>query len=461
MGGRVLLVDDDPSMCELLCLRLSKRGFDVAWHTGGAEALARLLAEDFDVVVTDLQMEGMDGLELCERIVANRPDVPVVVMTAHPGLSTAVGAIRARASDFLVKPFEIDALVASVQNATRERRARSGIAPAPVHAEPDEWSDLVGASPAMKELRDLLLRVASVDASVVITGESGTGKELVARALHRRSTRARRPFVALNCAAVPESLLESELFGHVKGAFTDARSERQGLFEQAQGGALLLDEVGDLHEHLQPKLLRALQERVIRPIGSGREIPFDVRILAATNRDLRALVSTGRFRDDLYYRLSVIDVHVPPLRERGDDVLLCAQHFVQRYAAAFDKKVTGISPEAAKRLLGHAWPGNVRELQNTIERAVALTRHEQIIVDDLPQPLRKYTRGRTGLAPATLASLDEVERFHITAVMTATGGNRTAAAEILGVDRRTLHRKERRWRLASVPVSSKGREKPK
>lgn len=443
---RLLLVDDDPSMCELLHVRLAKRGFDAPWQTSATRALKQLGAEAFDVVITDMRMAEMGGLELCDRIVSNHPETHVVLMTAHACVDAAVAALRARAHDFLVKPFEIDALVTTIESAWHLRRARRALAvpsqDGSVAAR--EWGEIVGLSTPMVELRELVARVATVDTSVAITGESGTGKELIARAIHRLSMRARGPFISVNCAAIPETLIEAELFGHTRGAYTDARSERRGLFLDADKGTLLLDEIAELPLHIQAKLLRALQERAIRPLGSSIERPFDVRIVSATNRNLAEMVRQGHFREDLYYRLNVVEVCVPPLRNRGDDILRCARHFVARFSSAFGKNVQDLSTEAATRLLAHSWPGNVRELQNVMERGVALTRSDHIAVEDLPEPLQRYCRiprFEFGREMEALASLEDMERRHIAAVMRATGGNRTAAAEILGVDRRTLLRK--------------------
>jgi transcriptional regulator with PAS, ATPase and Fis domain len=292
-------------------------------------------------------------------------------------------------------------------------------------------------------VHDLLGRVAASDASVLITGESGTGKEVVAKALHARSARAHRPFVAINCAAMPESLLESELFGHVRGAFTDARDAHTGLFQQADGGTLFLDEIGDMPIGLQPKLLRALQERSVRPIGGRSEVACDVRIVAATNRDLELAIEEKRFREDLYFRINVIHVELPPLRARAADVLPLAQHFLQQFGSRSSKNVVGISPAAAEKLVSYAWPGNVRELQNSIERAVALTRFEQLSVDDLPDKIRDYRRSHVLLAsddPTELVPMEEVERRYVRRVMEAVAGNKTAAARILGMDRKRLYR---------------------
>ncbi len=346
MSNAVLIVDDEVAMCEMLAKGLSRRGFQCQVRTAGDEALALMEREPFDVVVTDLNMRAMDGLELCARIAANRPDVPVVVLTAFGSLETAVGAIRAGAYDFIPKPVEIEALALAVARAVQHRALREEVKQ--LRRALDEsrrFDELIGESAAIKKLH---AQIVDSDASVLVTGESGTGKELVARALHRLGARKAGPFVAINCAAVPESLLESELFGHARGAFTDARSDRPGLFVQASGGTLFLDEIGDMPLGMQAKLLRVLQERKVRPVGGDREIPFDVRIVAATNRDLESAVVEKHFREDLYFRINVIGVDVPPLRARGNDVLLLAQSFVDHFAARSGKRVTGIAAPCAR-----------------------------------------------------------------------------------------------------------------
>ncbi len=457
MTGRALIVDDDRSMCELLQAGLSKRGFDVTFRTTGAECLELLQTQDFDVLLTDMNMHGMHGLELCERAIASRPDVPVVVLTAFGSLETAIAAIRAGAYDFVTKPVEMDALQLNLERAVRHRVLRAEVkrlrdAVAATHPLPA----LVGDSTAMKEVYDLIERVAETDASVLITGESGTGKELVARALHQRSPRKAGPFVAINCAAMPETLLESELFGHVKGAFTDAKSAHAGLFAQANGGTLFLDEIGEMPLALQPKLLRALQERKVRPVGGDSEIAFDARIVTATNRDLETAALEHRFREDLYYRINVIHIAVPPLRARGTDVLLLAQHFITHFAKSFNKPTRGISPGAAEKLVAYAWPGNVRELQNCIERAVALTRFEEIVVDDLPEKVRTYKRTHVVLDsddPTELVTMDELERRYILRVLERLGGNKSLTAQTLGLDRKTLYRKLQQYGVSSDPKS--------
>ena len=439
----VLVVDDDTAFGETLAVGLRRRGCDVAVQTSSGGALDALSTADVDVIVTDIAMRGVTGLELCARVAATRPDIPVIVMTAFGSMEAAVAAIRAGAYDFIAKPVELDALAIAVDRAARHRAL--GVEVKRLRAEVEgrpESDEVVGQSPAMVAVYDLVERVADSDASVLVTGESGTGKELVARALHRRSRRRAAPFVAVNCAAMPEGLLESELFGHVRGAFTDAKSAKDGLFTQAHGGTIFLDEIGDMPMALQPKLLRALQERTIRPVGARAEVPVDVRVIAATNRDLEAAIEEGSFRGDLFYRINVVQIALPPLRARAGDILPLAQHFVRAYARRADKDVRGISRAAAERLLAYAWPGNVRELQNCVERAVALARFDHISVDDLPEKLRDQ-RGAVIVATddsTELVSMSEIERRYVLRVMEAVGGNKAAAARILGFDRKRLYR---------------------
>jgi two-component system response regulator HydG len=460
MKGKVLLVDDDRSLCETLELGLRKRDFDVAWRTSADEAIAAVQAEDLDVVVTDLNMQGpaltgpdsrpkgrpdAGGLELCERVTAIRRDLPVVVLTAFGNFESAVAAIRAGAYDFINKPVQLDVLAIALDRAIQHRALREEVKRLRLEAgRGPRIVELVGDSPAMQGVFELIERVAPSETSVLVTGESGTGKEVVARALHRRSRRSSGPFVAINCAAMPEALLESELFGHARGAFTDAKTAHPGLLVQARGGTVFLDEIGDMPLALQPKLLRVLQERVLRPVGSTAEVPIDVRFVTATNRDLETAVEEHRFREDLYFRINVIQLALPPLRARGADILVLAQHFVVHFAARNQKNVTGISPAAASCLLAYAWPGNVRELQNCIERAVTLARFEEIGVGDLPDRIRTYKSSHvlvTADDPSELVPMEEVERRYILRVLEAMGGNKTAAARTLGFERKTLYRK--------------------
>jgi len=456
MKAKVLIIDDDTSMCELLADGLAQHGFEAKWRASPHEALADIEQYQFDVVLTDVNMREMTGLELCQRATELHPDLPVIVITAFGSMETAVQAIRAGAYDFITKPFDIDAIAISIERAVKHRvltrevqRLQRAV------DESRRFDELLGASPAMKDVYDLLERVAESESTVLVSGESGTGKELVARALHRRSKRAAGPFVAINCAAMPEHLLESELFGHTKGAFTDARTARPGLFVQAKGGTIFLDEIGDMPLGLQPKLLRALQERSVRPVGGDHEIPIDVRVVAASNRDLETAIEERKFREDLYYRVNVIHVELPPLRARGADVILLAQHYLDHFAAQSQKEVRKLDPEAAEKLSAYAWPGNVRELANCLERAVALTRTEAISAADLPEKIRNYRTSHVLVAatdPTELVPLEEVEKRYILRVLEAVGGNKTLAAQVLGLDRKTLYRKLDRYGSDRSPL---------
>jgi two-component system response regulator HydG len=447
--GRVLIIDDDDSMREVLEAALGPRGFETT-SVGSASEGLRLLAErEFDVVVTDMSMPEMTGVELCRRILGNREDLPVIVMTAFASLDAAILAIRAGAYDFVTKPFDTEALVLTLERAQRDRALRQEVKRLRrVVDDAQRLEDMVGASPAIRETFELISRVAETDTTVLITGESGTGKELVARALHQRSPRKGGAFVAINCAAMPEPLLESELFGHVRGAFTDARHPRTGLLVKASEGTLFLDEIGDMPAGMQAKLLRALQERTVRPVGGDDETPFDTRIITATNRDLETEVAERRFREDLFYRINVVRIHVPPLRARGGDILLLARHYLGRYGAQRSRPVVGMTAAAAEKMLAYSWPGNVRELQNCIEHAVALAALDHIGVDDLPSKVREFKATRVLVEsddPRELLPMAEVERRYVMRVLAAVGGNKTMAAEVLGFDRRTLYRKLHGW----------------
>ena len=455
MTGRVVIVDDEPAMGELLVTDLRLRGYDPVAFTSAAAALKFLRAQNADAVLTDVRMPGTGGLELCAQIAELDPHLPVIVMTAFGSMESAIAALRSGAYDFLTKPIESDLLVAALVRAIRHRQLQDTVrqlSEAVDHSR--HFGEILGNSPPMQAIYQQLAQLADTDTSVLLTGQSGTGKELIARSIHRRSRRAAGPFVAVNCAALPEALLESELFGHTKGAFTDARGERKGLFVEAAGGTLFLDEIGELPLPMQVKLLRALEQRTVRPVGGDREIPFDVRLISATNRDLETAMDEHTFRDDLYYRINVIQIELPPLRLRGSDILLIAQHYIEQFAERMQKKVTGMDPAAAERLLSYAWPGNVRELRNVIERAVALTRSEKLASVDLPSKIQNFEGGQTLLAgddPSELAPLEEIELRYIQHVLKATDGNQSQAARILGVDRKTLHR---RLRLASDDKST-------
>jgi two-component system response regulator AtoC len=448
---RILIIDDDTSMLETLRADLESRGYEVVVEATPEGALRQLGEGDFSLVLTDINMRGMSGVDLCQEVASLREETPVIVMTAFASIEAAVASIRAGAYDFVTKPFTIDALVLTVERAFKHRDLRDEVKRLRQRVHELHPSDeMVGESAAMKRMYDIISRVADTDATVLVTGESGTGKELVSRAVHERSLRASGPFVAISCAAMPEPLLESELFGHTKGAFTDARAARPGLFAKASGGTLFLDEVGEMPLGMQAKLLRAIQERKVRPVGGDSEIPFDVRIVAATNRDLEAEVQRGGFREDLFYRINVVQVHVPALRSRENDALLLAQSFLKHCSSNRDGRVVGIKSSAAERITSYPWPGNVRELQNCIERAVALAQFDHIGIEDLPERVARSTATRAlpeTCDPTAILSMDEVERRHISQVLVALSGNKASAARLLGMDRRTLYRKLERWGL--------------
>lgn len=453
---RILVIDDDPGMCELLEMSLAGLGFEVTVASDRADVVSHL-ADDYDAAVVDIVLDHMSGLDVCRQIHETRPELPVLIMTAHGDSHVAIEAIRADAYDFIAKPFPIESLARILDRALEERQlARTvGQLRETVTASNGVFG-LVGESPEIRELAVLLRRVASNDATVLITGESGTGKDLVARAIHECSPRARGPFLAFNCAA-HETLLDAELFGHVKGAFTDARHSRPGLFVEASGGTLFLDEIADLPLSMQPKLLRVLQERKVRPLGADTEIPFDTRIVAATNRDLGEQVRQKRFREDLFYRIDVVRIETPPLRVRQGDVLLLSQHFLEQHRGRNGRQVSGLTPAAAQMLLDYDWPGNVRELENTIARAVTLTRFAEITVGDLPdritsRPVKLLASsvGETGQLPR----LEEVAASYIRRVLAGVDGNKTRAAEILGLNRRTLYRKVKRFNIDVSPTKA-------
>jgi len=451
MRGKILIVDDEQMMCEMLEDDLKRHGFHPTCYISAEKALDTLKTESFDVLLTDMNLPNMNGIELCERIVANRPDIPVIVITAFGSMETAIAAIRAGAYDFVTKPIDTEFLVLALDRAVKQHGLQEKVKLLDKALKKShQFDELIGQSPPMRKLIDRLDRVADTETSILITGETGTGKELVAQALHRRSRRHKGPFVAVNCAALPDALLESELFGHKSGAFTDAKTERKGLFFLADGGTLFFDEIGDFPMALQPKLLRSLEERCVRPIGGTSEIAFDVRIIAATNRDIETAVEENRFREDLYYRINVIQIDLPPLRERGTDILLLAQHFVEQFSIRSDKQIAGISNAASEKLLNYTWPGNIRELRNSIERAVVLTRYEKISVDDLPEKIRDYKTSNFlvgGDNPSELIPVQEVERRYILHVLKTVGGNKTLAARVLGLDRKTLYRKLKYYKV--------------
>jgi DNA-binding NtrC family response regulator len=442
---RILCIDDDPDQLALLEVALTRLGYHVVTSASPTAALEQLVDSRVAAVITDLGMGEMGGLELCERVVATQPDIPVIVITGAGSMETAMAALRVGAYDFLTKPIDAKLLGISASRAVQHSQLVAELRQLKLAVGgTTEKHGLVGTSPSMRALIELIERVGPTDVSVLIQGETGTGKELVARAIHAASSRRAGPFVALNCAAVPPALLESELFGHARGAFTDAKSARPGLFVESTGGTLFLDEIGEMPLEMQAKLLRALQERKVRPVGASAEVSFDARLLAATHRDLEVEVDHERFRQDLFYRINVVRLDVPALRERGHDVLTLAAHFLRSACTRSGKGSMQLAAQSAERLLAYDWPGNVRELENCVERAVALARFDHLTVEDLPEQIRAYRADRFDMAVDAvdeLVSIDELERRYIVRTLKLLGGNKARAAQLLGLDRRTLYRK--------------------
>jgi len=443
-SNSVLIVDDDPEMRDLMRDILEDNSFHVAVAKEGREALEHLESEEFLVVLTDLRMKGMDGSELLHEIVRHHPACNVIMMTAFGTVESAVEGMKQGAFDYLTKPIKTDELLVTIEKAIREASLRQEVAQLRKQVTREyAFDQILGKSKPMRAVFDLIRRVADSQTNILITGESGTGKELVAKALHFNSSRKRAPFVPVNCAAIPEQLLESELFGHMKGSFTDAKTDKRGLFEEAHKGTLLLDEISEMPMMLQAKLLRAVQEREIRRVGATRSIPVDVRIIAATNLHLTEEVKAKRFREDLYYRLNVIEISLPPLRDRKEDIPLLCEALLQKSAAGRDKSIKGIAESALGLLMDYEWPGNVRELENVIERAVTLTQSERVTTEDLPAGIREVKGERQLIEDGIerLLPLEELERGYIKRMLEKTGGNKYRAAQILGIDRKTLYRK--------------------
>jgi two-component system response regulator AtoC len=445
--NRVLVVDDDHRTRRVLQILLERMGLQPVAFEGAEEALRALQAESAALVLTDLKMPGADGLELMRRLRRLDADVPVIVLTAFGTVESAVEAMKLGAFDFVAKPFDVDALEVLVQRALQTSRHQIENRYLREQADrPPRFEDLVGDAPPMRAVFELIQKVAPTRSPVLVTGETGTGKELVARALHRLSPRRDKLFVPVNCAAIPMELLESELFGHVRGAFTGADAERQGRFGAADGGTLFLDEVGDMDPRLQAKLLRALQEGVIEPVGSNRRIRVDVRIVSSTHRDLEAGIREGRFREDLYYRLNVFRVHLPPLRERASDVPALARYFLDGFAADLAKRPLGLTAGAAQVLARHPWPGNVRELRNVMERAAVLAAGAEVD-EALVATLLPAARDAGGGGLELEAALSDTERQTILRALAAAGGRKAEAAALLGIGERTLFTKLRKHGL--------------
>ncbi len=449
--SRVLVVDDEQSMRNMLAIALKQEGYEVVTAEDGEAARREIEASSVDLIVSDIRMPGLDGIEVLRFAREHTPGTEVILVTAHASTASAVEALRLGAYDYVTKPFDIDELKLTVRRALEVKELRKENVDLKLQlTDRHRLDDLVGRSEAMARVFELINRVSDSDFTVLITGGSGTGKELVARAIHNRGRRKDKPFVIINCAAVPAQLLESELFGHKRGSFTGADRDKDGLFVAAQGGTLLLDEIGEMPIEMQPKILRALEDGRVRPVGATIETEVNVRILAATNRDLQRAVDDGRFREDLFYRLNVIEIDLPPLKDRPDDVFMLAEYFLQRFRGEADHEISSFSDETKTLLEAYDWPGNVRELENAVRRAVTLERGTSIHPDSLPKPVRAGARGKGEDAavsgPAELPTsgfdleehLDEIKRSYMTTAMAKADGVQKKAAKLLGMSFRSF-----------------------
>ena len=444
---RVLVVDDDEPHAEAVAESLERVGYDCVVAGSGREGLRLIEEQDFDIVLTDLIMDDVGGMDVLAKAKRELPDAEVVILTGHNTAKAAVLAMQAGATTYLTKPLDIIELRTVADKVSQSQRlARSNLELQRQLNERFGFEGVIGNSPLMHAVVERLRQIAPTSATVLITGESGTGKELVAKALHNNSPRRSKPFVALNCAALSENILESELFGHIKGAFTGADRERKGWFEHANGGTMFLDEVGDIPLSTQVKLLRVLESGEIVRVGTNEPIKVNVRLISATNRDLKDGIGAGGFRQDLYHRLKVVSVHLPPLRSRREDITLLTDYFMKQFAASHGKAVTSISPAARKALMSHSWPGNVRELKNSIESMVVVDSDGILDLDDLPEELApaapgSLEAGASGSSQLVGRKLEEIEKYYIAETLKLTAGNREEAAKLLGIGERTLYRK--------------------
>jgi two-component system, NtrC family, response regulator AtoC len=457
ISGDILVVDDETRMRDLVAKVLTREGYAVQALPRAQDVLQALEEAPPDLVISDIRMPEMDGMTLLQEVRRLSPDTSVILMTAFGSIDSAVQAIKAGAYDYLAKPFKMDEIIVVVRRAMEERRLWAEVQALRAEVSTKyQFSNILGKSKPMRELFALIKKVAGSRSTVLIQGKSGTGKELVAKAIHYNSPRREHPLVTVNCTAIPKELLESELFGHVKGAFTGAIANKRGLFEEADGSSLFLDEIGELPLELQVKLLRVIQEREFKRVGDTRTITVDVRLIAATNRDLVQAVNEGIFREDLYYRLNVIPIVIPALKERAEDIPLLATHFLMKYAKEANATIAGISKEAMCLLLEYDWPGNVRELENVIERAVILAHGPQILPQDLPAHVHARKAPAYHAAGCQRPTLESLERDYIATVLQETGWHRMQAAHILGIDRRTLYRKIRTYRLQPTTPAKGG-----
>jgi DNA-binding NtrC family response regulator len=443
MPGRILVIDDEESMCSFLSIMLSKQGYEVEVMTDPRPAVDKISAGGYDLVITDIMMPEMSGLELLTGIKQRRPDQDVIVMTAFASIESAIEAMKLGASDYISKPFKVDEIKLTIEKVISHHNVVAENKNLKRQLGHDRTLDsYIGISESVVKLKDLIRQVARVDSTILIRGESGTGKDLLARAIHNMSERNHGPFVSINCAAIPEALLESELFGHGKGAFTGAVSHKEGLLKVADKGTFFLDEIGNTSLAIQVKLLRVLEEKKITPVGETKPISIDVRLICATNADLEEEVKAGRFRPDLFYRLNVIPVNIPPLRDRVEDIPLLVEHFVEKFSERHQLGHKNVQPEVYNVLSAYSWPGNVRELENTIERAVLLTRGGELTTSSFPETIVSgKSEGLVSRAEPVTPTLESIEQAYIHWVLDKSDGNKTKAARILGIDTSTLYRK--------------------
>jgi DNA-binding NtrC family response regulator len=455
-----LIVEDEADMAEMLVSFFGEQQYSAAHCATGEDALVRARGETFDLVLLDIHLPEMSGLELLERLRSEWPDMPAIVMTAFGSISTAVEAMKLGAEDYISKPFQLDELLIVVKKALDRRNLQREVEHLRnvVHRLYD-FSNIIGRSKPMQDLFEVIKRISlRRDASVLILGSTGTGKELVARAIHYNSDRRDAPFIPINCSAIPETLMESELFGHQKGSFTGAHESRPGLIEEAEGGTIFLDEINSISLNMQVKLLRVLQERTVRRVGGRQSTPVDVRFISATNEDLEAMVRAGTFRQDLFYRLNVVPVRIPDLKDRREDIPLLVQHFLQSFAARAGERVRRFSPEAMRVLMTHSWPGNVRELENAVEYALTMGASETLGVEDLPDKVTNPERDIVEEAALDGVSLSEMERRYILRVLKKMGGHQIRTADVLGIDRRTLYRRLRQYGVETARSRSNGHD---
>ena len=445
MKGSILIADDEQEIRNSLSIVLREEGYQCATAPDGAAAIEVLKEHSFDILITDLKMPKVDGIEVLEHALQRSSDTLTIIITAHATVETAIQALRKGAADYITKPLDFDEVILRVENLLKQKNLVQENRYLREQIDQEfNFNHIIGESPAMKEVYRMVKRVSDANSNVLITGASGTGKELVARAIHSNSTRSSKPFIAINCGAIPKDLVESELFGHKKGAFTGAISEKDGVFVAANKGTVFLDEVGEIPLNQQVNLLRVIQEREVKPIGSNQMVSFDTRIIAATNKDLEQEVEKGNFREDLYYRLNVVEIPLPTLQERKEDIPLLAQHFLQKYSRELNRPVQGITGNAMGALISFEWKGQVRELENIIERSVLLGDGEFITLDDLPNSIRDSDKDFEYDTDSLDGAVQTFEKHHILSILKRTGGNKAEASRLLGIDPSTLYRKMER-----------------